>query len=133
MSGEPRIYLDSSALVKLVLAEAESSVLDEHLGPRPDLICCALVRVEVVRAVRRYGADAVADARRLLAPIEMIDVDEPLLRAAADIEEPSLRSLDAIHVAAALSLGEDLAELITYDRRMAVPASNLGLTVAAPA
>ncbi len=101
MSGEPRSYLDSSALVKLVLAEAESAVLDVHLGPRPALICCALVRVEVVRAVRRYGADAVADARRLLAPIEMINVDEPLLWAAADIEEPSLGSLDAIHVAAA--------------------------------
>ncbi len=93
------------------------------------MICCALVRVEVVRAVRRYGADAVADARRLLAPIEMINVDEPLLRAAADIEEPSLGSLDAIHVAAAL----DLAELITYDRRMAEAASNVGLTVSAPA
>lgn len=126
-------YLDSSALVKLVRAEAESTALERHLGPRPRRVSCALVQVEVVRAVRRRGADAVAQARRLLAPIDMIDVDEPLLRAAADIEEPSLRSLDAIHVAAALSLGTDLAELITYDQRMAETASNLGLTVSAPA
>jgi uncharacterized protein len=126
-------YLDSSALVKLVLTEAESAVLDEHLGVRPDLICCALVQVEVVRAVRRHGADAVTDARRLLAPIEMIDVDAPLLQSASDLDGPSLRSLDAIHVAAAASLGEDLAELITYDRRMSDAASALGLPVIAPA
>ncbi len=60
-------------------------------------------------------------------------MDEPLLRAAAELDQPSLRSLDAIHVAAALSLGEDLAELITYDGRMGDAASTLGLTVVAPA
>lgn len=128
-----RSYLDSSALVKLVRTEAESPALKDYVGSRPRRASCALVQVEVVRAVRRRGADAVAQARRLLAPIEMIAVDEPLLRAAADIEDPALRSLDAIHVAAAASLGEDLAELITYDERMAQAASNLGLTVAAPA
>lgn len=128
-----RSYVDSSALVKLVRAEAESPALTDYLRPRPHRASCALVQVELVRAVRRQGIEAVAEARRLLAPIEMIDVDDPLLRAAADLEEPSLRSLDAIHVAAALSLGEDLAELITYDGRMAEAASNLGLPVAAPA
>ncbi len=133
MSGRRTSYLDASALVKLVLVEAESAVLDKHLGPRLNSISCALVQVEVVRAVRRQSSSAIARAGRLLAPIEMIDVDEPLLRAAAAIEEPSLRSLDAIHVAAALSLGTDLAELITYDQRMAEAASSLGLTVTAPA
>ncbi|MBA3422244.1 MAG: PIN domain-containing protein [Thermoleophilaceae bacterium] len=91
-----RSRLDSSALVKLVLAEAESPALKRHLGRRPDRASCSLVQVEVVRAVRQQGSEAVAEARRLLAPIEMIDVDEPLLRAAADIEEPTLRSLDAM-------------------------------------
>ncbi len=133
MNGRRTSYLDSSALVKLVLLEAESAALEDHLGPRPGSSSCGLVQVEVVRAVRHQGADAVAEARRLLARIETIGVDEPLLRAAADIDQPSLRSLDALHVAAALSLGEDLAELITYDRRMAEAASNLGLTVSAPA
>jgi predicted nucleic acid-binding protein len=133
MNGRRTSYLDSSGLVKLVLPEAESAALEEYLGPRPSSISCGLVQVEVVRAVRRQGADAVAEARRLLARIERIDVDEPLLRAAADLDQPSLRSLDAIHVAAALSLGEDLAELITYDRRMGEAASTLGLTVVAPA
>lgn len=133
MSDRRTRYLDASALVKLVLTEAESAVLDKHLGPRLNPISCAVVEVEVVRAVRRQSSAAVARARRLLAPIEMIDVDEPLLRAAADIEDPSLRSLDAVHVAAALSLGTDLAELVTYDQRMAETASNLGLTVSAPA
>ncbi len=133
MSGDRASYLDSSAFVKLVVVEAESAALRLHLSRRPFRASCALAQVEVVRAVRREGAELVARARRLLAPIEMIDVDEPLLRAAADIEKPSLRSLDAIHVAAASSLGTDLAELITYDRRMAEAATNLGLAVAAPA
>lgn len=132
MSGKRRHYLDSSALVKLVLAEAESPALEHHLGARSHSVSCALVYVEVVRAVRRQGSDAIAGARRLLATIDLIELDEPLLHTASDIEA-DLRSLDAIHVAAALSLGEDLDELITYDRRMARAAEDHGLAVVAPA
>lgn len=88
--------------------------------------------MEVVRAVRRQGSDAIAGARRLLATIDLIELDEPLLHTASDIEA-DFRSLDAIHVAAALSLGEDLDELITYDRRMARAAEDHGLAVVAPA
>ncbi len=133
MSASARSYLDSSALVKLVLAETESPALATHLAARPRRVSCGLASVEVVRAVRQEGDGAIGRARRLVARIEILDLDEPLMRAAADLEEPALRSLDAIHVAAALSLGRDLAEIITYDRRMSQAANNLGLTVAAPA
>lgn len=133
MSAEARSYLDSSALVKLVLLEIESTALRAHLEERPHQTSCALVRVEVVRAVRQQGPDAIARARRLLATMEILAVDDPLLDAAADVEHPALRSLDAIHVAAALSLGAELAEVVTYDRRMADAATGLGVTVVAPA
>jgi len=133
MSAEARSYLDSSALVKMVLAEIESPALAAHLAARPRRVSCGLANVEVVRAVRGDGAAAVARARQLVARIEVLELDEPLLRAAADIEDTAMRSLDAIHVAAALSIGEDLDELITYDRRMARAAADHGLAVVAPA
>ena len=75
----------------------------------------------------------VAHARRVLTGLHLIDVDEPLLDAAAELEDGCLRSLDAIHVAAARSLGEQLAELVTYDRRMAGAARGVGLPVLSPA
>jgi len=72
-------------------------------------------------------------ARRQLANIDLIRVDDDLLARATDIEPPTVRSLDAIHLAAALSLGSDLAAIVTYDARMSTAAQALGLPVIAPA
>jgi len=88
--------------------------------------------VEVVRAVRPHGDAALVLAGEMLETVELVAVTEPLLDAAAELRDPTLRSLDAIHVAAALVLGEDLAELITYDREMAAAAQTLGIAVASP-
>lgn len=132
MSAERR-YLDSSALVKLVLDEAESRALQAHLSSGPSEASCGLAQVEVIRAVRPMGQEAVNYARTLLGDIDILAVDDALLDGAADLPDERLRSLDAVHVAAALSLGDDLAELITYDRVMAVAAEGLGLRVASPA
>ncbi len=126
------IYLDSSALLKLVLAERESAALEKHLSDSAHRTSCALARVEVVRAARKRHAETVERAWWLLRRVSLITITEPLLEVAADIGDPWLRSLDAIHVAAALSLGDDLAEFITYDRRMTDAASALGLPVASP-
>jgi predicted nucleic acid-binding protein len=126
-------YLDSSALVKLVVEEAESDALAGHLRDRPQRVSCGLARVEVVRAVRGHGPAATARATRLLQRVALLRLDEVLLDAAAALEGAHLRSLDAIHLAAAQALGEDLAELITYDQRMAAAALELELAVAAPA
>ncbi|MBA3305833.1 MAG: type II toxin-antitoxin system VapC family toxin [Thermoleophilaceae bacterium] len=129
----PGRYLDSSALVKLVLDEPESAALDAYLAGSPlPRASAALARVEVVRAVRPHGDAAVVLAREMLETVELVAVTEPLLDAAAELRDPTLRSLDAIHVAAALVLGEDLAELITYDRQMAAAAETLGIAVASP-
>jgi len=126
------VYLDSSALVKLVVAESESAALQRELRGEPERASCALARVEVVRAVRPHGAAAVARARRLLRRLDLIQLDEELLDAAAMVDGGLLRSLDAIHLAAALLLGDDLTSIITYDQRMTAAAAAVGLTVSAP-
>jgi predicted nucleic acid-binding protein len=74
----------------------------------------------------------VAPARRLLATITLLRLDDPLLDRAADLEPSELRSLDAVHVAAALSLGPDLGVLVTYDDRLADAARLQGLQVSRP-
>lgn len=126
-------YVDTSALVKTVIVEAESAALRRWLEPRRSLASCDLIRVEAVRAVRMADADAVHDVRRAISTLTLLRLDEDLLAIAADLEPPLLRSLDAIHLAAALRLGRDLAGVLTYDQRMADSAEALGLKVLAPA
>ena len=127
------IYLDSSALVKLVAVEDESPSLQRHLGNTGHWAACALAHVELIRAARKRSTETVERARALLERIDVIAIDGALLNAAADLEDDRLRSLDAIHVAAARALGDDLTELVTYDRRMAAAAEALGLPVSSPA
>lgn len=135
MSAEARraIYLDSSALVKLVVQEAESAALRRYLRARPLRVSNGLARVEVVRAVRPQGDSARIRARDVLAGIRMLALDEPLLKAAASLDAGPLRTLDALHIAAALEFGDSLESLVTYDLRMATAAESLGCRVAAPA
>lgn len=132
MSAEAAVYLDSSALVKLVIREPESTALTRHLRSRPTRVSCALARVEVLRAVRPHGQAAVTRAQRLLERVGLLRLDDELLDAAGALEGTALRSLDAIHLAAAATLGDALAELITYDARMSQAAGRLGLVVTAP-
>ena len=133
MHADVAVYLDSSALVKLVVAETESSALAGHLRGRPDRVSCALARVEVVRAVSAHGRQAINRARQLLERIALVRLDDVLLDEAAALNHANLRSLDAIHLAAARALGDGLAEVITYDRRMADAAGHIGLHVLVPA
>lgn len=126
------VYLDSSALVKLVVAEPESRALRRYLRARPERASCALARVEVLRAVRPHGAAATARARRLLQRLSTVRLDDTLLEAAAALGPEVLRSLDAIHLAAAHVFGDDLTAVVTYDRRMAAAAEGFDLRVEAP-
>ena len=133
MSGRAA-YLDTSAFLKLVAEEAESSALQRALARWPDRASATLLRTEAVRALRRAGmSDRVGAARRLMGGLTLVRVDEPLLDRAADLEPLGLRSFDAIHLAAALSVGSDLGVLLTYDARLAEAATAAGLVVAAPA
>lgn len=128
------VYLDSSALVKLVVLEPESAALREVLKGHAARLSSGLAEVEVPRALRRagYGAAEQRRAGELLARIALVDVDRAILRAAAAIAPSNLRSLDAIHLATALSLGQDLAGIITYDQRLAEAAIGADLEVWAP-
>jgi uncharacterized protein len=130
-----RLYLDSSALVKLVQREAESDALRRFLRRhRADqLVTSALARVEVVRAVLAGGPAALAQARRQLSRLDQILLSTDVLdRAAMLVPGVQLRSLDAIHLAAAQVVGPDLRAVVTYDLRMADAARVLGLAVERP-
>ena len=131
-----RLYLDSSALVKLVKLEPESAALRRFLRRHKadGRVTSALAQVEVVRAVSAGGPAAVAHARRQLARVDRVNIDRVLLDGAAALAPGTmLRSLDAIHLASASSIGADLRAVITYDRRMADAAIALSLVVEAPA
>ncbi|MDP8971401.1 MAG: type II toxin-antitoxin system VapC family toxin [Actinomycetota bacterium] len=133
MNADTAIYLDSSALVKLVVAEPESSALRRYLRQRQVRVSCALAQVEVVRAVRAHGQEAIGRAREVVGRTRLLRLDDALLDAAAALDGGVLRSLDAIHLAAAGSFREALGAVVTYDRRMTDAAAGLGLPVAAPA
>ena len=99
------LYLDSSAVVKLVFEEAETSALEAFLIDRPLRVSSSLVRVEVMRAVRSVGDGLVSrHAQQVLAAITLIAPDAALLAEAGDLDPISLRALDAIHLATAVTV-----------------------------
>lgn len=126
-------YLDSSAMVKLVVAEAETAALLRYLKRRRPLVSSALARTEVVRAVLDEGDEAVERARQLLARIELIRLNDRVLNMAATLKPANVRSLDAIHLATAQTLAGDLGRIVTYDERMVEAAKSLRLRTASPA
>lgn len=133
MSAERATYLDSSAIVKLAVQEPESAALRRHLRRRRPLVSSALARTEVVRALLPSGSQAVRRGRDVLARIELARMNDRVLIAAGTLLPADLRSLDAVHLAAAQQFGADLAQVVTYDERMAEAAKTLGWSVASPA
>ena len=127
------VYLDSSAIVKLVVRERESSALRRYLRSHPERVSCALARTEVLRAVRHLGPQAIDRARRVLRRIDLIRLDDTLLDAAGMLDPRILRSLDAVHLAAAQLIAPELDAVVTYDRRLADGALLLGFHAEAPA
>jgi predicted nucleic acid-binding protein len=133
MNADATVYLDSSALVKLIVYEPESAALTAWLEGHPRRASCALARVEVIRAVRPQGGPASSRARQLLERVALLRLDNALLDRAGALENGRLRSLDAIHLAAVQTLGNGIAAVATYDRRMAEAAQAFGFSVVAPA
>jgi predicted nucleic acid-binding protein len=129
------IYCDSSALVKLVVDEPESDALEAWLATQPDdahLVSSVLARTEVVRAVSRYGQEWIEAATELLKSVAVVELDGTLADDAARFDPPELRSLDALHLASALRLGQALTAFVAYDLRLAESAGTRGLTVQSP-
>lgn len=127
-------YLDTSAAVKLVVQEAGSKALRSWVvqasGP---IVSSDLLRTELLRATRRSAPDQVQQARAVLDSLILLTLSTPLFERAGTLEPELLRSLDALHLAAALDLGDELDGIITYDDRLAAAAVALGIEVVAPA
>ena len=126
-------YLDSSAAVKLIVEESGSGALRRWIAAEdPDFVSSDLLRVEVLRATRRHSPEAVAAAREVLLAVTLLPLTADLCQDAGMIDPAVLRSLDALHLAAALSLGDDLTAVITYDEGLAQGCRAYGLAVVAP-
>lgn len=126
-------YLDTSALVKLVVAEEETAALRAWLGAdERSPVSCDLSRAELMRAVRRAAPDRLVQARAVLDSIILTDLPTPLFEDAGRLDPTVLRTLDAIHLAAALDIGDDLQAIVTYDERLADAALSNGVVVLAP-
>lgn len=127
------VYLDSSAFVKLAVEEPETRALRAFLAERDGRrVSSALLRTESLRAVRQLGGDVLSTVREGLRRIDLVAIDDRILDAAGTLEPRVLRTLDAIHLATALAVGDDLETVVTYDERMADGARLLGLPTAAP-
>ena len=126
-------YLDTSAFVKAPLGERDARALAAAADAWGMRASSAIMRVEATRAAARVGAPALEAVGTALRRVVLVPVDDEVLDIAAHVADPGVRSLDAIHLATALSLGDDLGVLLTYDARMAEAARSLGLPVESPA
>lgn len=126
-------YLDTSALAKLVVAEPQTDALRTWLAAVPrEPVSSDLARTELLRAVRRVAPGRLLRARQVLGAVTLVGVSTALFEEAARLDPTVLRTLDAIHLAAALDLGDDLDAVVTYDDRLADAALANGIAVTAP-
>ena len=128
------IYADSSALLKLVIQESESRALEEWLAQRfgTPLISSELGKVEVVRAIRRIDPAALPVARAVLRGLDLVPLTSDVIDTAADVGHARLRTLDAIHLASALSINVESLAFLAYDHRLVDAAAEAGLDPASP-
>jgi uncharacterized protein len=129
------IYLDTSAFLKTVLVEPQSAALQTYLDERPDapLVSSALLAVEARRGVLRHREDRLPRVDVLLAGLRLVAMSDAVVESASRLPDPLLRSLDAIHLATALLIRDDVEAILTYDGRLAQAAASHGLHTVAPA
>lgn len=131
------IYLDTSALAKLLAAEAETPALRSWLlaqrNPDQYVVTSALSRVELLRAVARHGEPGLPDrARFLLDGVDMIPISDAVITVAESIGPAGLRSLDAIHLSSAFQIRSELTSFVTYDRRLLDGCRDVGFETQSP-
>jgi len=130
-------YIDTPALVKLVVVEPGTAALfgpgsTRRTGIWSPAVACDLVRTELMRTVRRVETERVLRAREVLHAVTLVEVTTSQFEEAGRLEPADLRLLDAIHVAAALDLGDSLEGLVTYDDRLAGSAQANAITAIGP-
>jgi predicted nucleic acid-binding protein len=126
-------YLDTSALVKLVVAEAETDALRSWLTEvERTPVSNDLARTELLRVVRRSAPDRLLRGRTVLDAITLLELTTSTFEEASRLDPTTLRTLDALHLASALSLGDDLESIVTYDDRLAEGARANGIQVTTP-
>jgi predicted nucleic acid-binding protein len=126
-------YVDSSALLKLVVSEAETPALEADLAARDGLVSSSIAVVECHRAARRAANRRILQRTdEIFEAIYLLDLTPLIVERASTLRPVTIRSLDAIHLASALSVDEEDLEVITYDDRMAEAARTNGLRVSQP-
>nr|WP_222850962.1 type II toxin-antitoxin system VapC family toxin [Phytoactinopolyspora mesophila] len=125
--------MDTSTLVKLCRVESETRALRDWLAETGvDWVTSTLTEVELPRAVARVDAAALAHVPGVLARCDRFDIDERVRADAAVLLPPELRTLDAIHLATALELADELVAFLAYDMRLIEAARANGLPVESP-
>lgn len=128
-------YFDTSALMKLVVLEAESAALRASIGLRPHRASSELAVAELLRAAARYGPRAERRAQFVLRSLALHPMSRSIVNSAAGLAPRTLRTLDAIHLVTALAINSTvpLAAIVTYDQRLIEAAAGYGLPVLSPA
>jgi uncharacterized protein len=128
------LYLDTSAAAKLVVVEKGSAALRKWVASRDErLFSSDLLRTELLRATRSAAPEQMVRARAVLDSLILVTLSTAICERAAILEPDVLRSLDALHLAAALEVGDELEGIVTYDQRLAIGAGALGIGVQSPA
>jgi predicted nucleic acid-binding protein len=122
-------YLDTSAYVKLILEEDGHEELRSELSRWDGYVSSMLLAVEAIRACSRYSPDSARDARAWLEGVSLLPLDDAVLDAATELAPPTLGTLDALHLATALTVREELGAFFTYDQRLFAAAKGQGITV----
>lgn len=128
------IYLDTSALIKTVFAEEHSRALKDYIqeNDAAGFVSSVLLTVEMRRAVQRIDPRSLPKADVELYRVALVSLSDPVVEKASRFPDPGLRSLEAIHVATALLVREELTAVVSYDKRMVAVARSEGLTVVSP-
>lgn len=127
------LYLDTSALAKLCKIENESDALERWLDARSKTwVTSAITEVELTRSVARWYPPGLPRVQGILSRCDRMRIGEHVRAEAAALEPPTLRSLDALHLATALEVADGLEAFVTYDKRLGEAAEAMGLTVQAP-
>jgi len=125
-------YLDTSAYVKLPLEEAGHEGLRSELSRWDGYVSSMLLGVEAIRACARYGPDYAGDARAWLAGISLLPLDDAVLDVASSLPPSGVRTLDALHLATALTIQDEIGAFFTYDQRLGDAAADHGFAVVPP-